>query len=976
MPLVRSQRVFCTLVGCVALCAASQARGQIPEEALEESSSDDRPAAIGRIARHFDFEERSFNAFEVPLYWFRAQHDPEVRQRERFPIANLGRLDYAAPAASGFGSVRLDTSGGSTSLRLEPGVVPVFPSVQYAVGAMVRVEGLVHARPRIVARLVDVDGEPIAGTSVSRVLEPPLGGWPEGFMPVLLKLAQAPDHAISIQVDLELVQPREFEGSEQADFELWHEDFGGSVWFDDVVVVQLPTARLAMARPSNVFMAEESPEILATIRDLSGDAMSVDLYVRDIDGMTVAHRQERFGMGTRELRWRPPLPALGWYEAELVVSVGQTPMLRLSERFVWLPSARASMSAAATSDNMAPDRPAILALADRRRLGLVLPDPSDNAASSTSGEIVERSGARSLLAQAVAPVTGAAAPADLSERWSALAREITGLRSRLGVDTTVLLTLADDPADTGHVSSGDQAFEILDSGSVWDEVLVGLIDRLAESVERWHVGPLGTDALAGTAANTGRLEAITRRLHRLAPDPIVGVPWSGLFDPAQAPLPTTGRRWSLTVEAPPGVNGTWIAEASARLAEMIEAGTIAEATIVVHPLDAEVFGRRASVGVLAEQVLAFWDGLALEAAPAGLDIPQTPLRLALAGAWDWSDPKTFNSPSMSPSMAAWRGLSDRLAGMRRMYEFETIDGVRATLYEPVLERTDGSGGLLVLRPAKGLSSQRFELYLGEDAVRVVDVFGNAGSLEPVEVPEAFVPTPRLVHRIELGDLPVFVENVDTDLLMFIASLRLEPDLLPAIDIEHQSALVMRNPWSGVTSVRARVVSPGGFGGRPVAERSWEISPRLTDVLLEGGQERRTPMNIRFRRSEPAGRKSLGLELDIRGENSARRVRVDVPFRIGLEYLDVTATARRSADGVVVTAEVRNLGDRPVTLEATAIAPGVGRQRAAVPQLAVGSTARRELLLRGASLADGAGRIILAIEDVDVGARLNYQVDVP
>ena len=567
-------------------------------------------------------------------------------------------------------------------------------------------------------------------------------------------------------------------------------------------------------------------------------------------------------------------------------------------------------------------------------------------------------------------------PAALSARWADLAEQITSMQTRLGAQASIMLTVSESARDTGHTSPGDQAFAVLETSEIWDNTLVGLIDRLAEGVSRWHVGPLGTDALAGTPANAKRLATIATRIDRLAPDPRVGVPWPGQFDPAQVPLPPTERRWGLTAQAQPDASGEWVAEVAERMNAMLDRGDIAEGTLVLQPLDPLMYGRRAAVGALCDQVLAFWDALPTPEIPPGLEYPLAPLRLVLRDAWDWDEQHEARGPEIAATLTAWRGLGDRLVGLRRIYEFETIDGVRATVYEPILPRTDGSGGLLVLRPAKGLRSQRFELYLGEDPVRVFDAFGNARNIEPIEVPEEFVPTPRLVHRIELGDLPVFVENIDTDLLMFIASLRLEPELLPAIDIEHPAALVMRNPWPGVTSVRARVVSPGGFAGQAVSERSWEIAPRLMDLLLEGGQERRTPLNIRFKRSEPAGRKSLGLEIDLRGENSARRIRVDVPFRIGLDYLDVTATARRAEGGVLVTAEVRNLGQRPVTLETTAIAPGVGRQRAIIPQLAPGTTARRELLLRGASLTSGAERIILAIEDVDVGARLNYQVDVP
>lgn len=956
--------------------SAWPALGQIPEDLSDPSAEVNRPSSIGRIVRHFDFEERGFNSLDVPLYWIRAQHDPEVRERRGFPITNLGRLDYEALTSSGFGSVRLDTAGGSTSMRLDPGVVPVFPSVQYAVGAMVRVEGLEHARPRLVARLLDENGHPIVGAESTAVIESGSDGWGGSYMPVLLKLSPAPAEAVSLQIDLELAQSRQRGGGGPEAYELWQEDYSGSVWFDDVIVVQLPTATLASGRESNVFLAGETPELRATVRDLSGDPIEIDLFVRDLDGTVVARRSEHFGMGAREYRWEPDLPLFGWYEAELVVRVGKTPMLRLREQFVWLPAMGPAMMAAASEDRAVPDRVALAGLADRRRLGLVLPDSAGVGMPALAGEILERSGSRSLLATVAVPAEPSEVAQPAKPEWSELARQVTTMRTRMGVETTLVLEVGHDSTDPSHTSGGDRAFLAFENGDLWDEYLVGMIDRLAEGVSRWHVGPLGSDALAVTPENVARLESIAARLDRLAPDPTVGVPWWGAFDPTGARLPAIGeesRLWALTVRAPAGADARWVGEVAGRLKSMMDAGRVAEGIILLGPVDDSLHSRRAIVARLAEQMLAFWDALPPIPATDNFEVPAAPLRLGLAEAFEWN--KGTAHPDMTAQLAAWRGIGDRMAGLRRIYGFESIDGIAASVYEPAVARVDGSGGLLVLRPPTTPGVDHFELYLGESSVKVYDVFGNVTEIEATEVPEAFAPTPRLVHRIPIGDLPVFVEGIDTDLLMFISSLRLEPDLLAAIDVEHEAALVMRNPWPGVTSVRARIVSPGGFGGLPVSERSWEIAPRLTDLLLEGGQERRTPINIRFRRSEPAGRKSLGLELDIRGENSARRVRVDVPFRIGLDYLDVTASARRTGDGVLVLAEVRNLGQRPVTLEATAIAPGVGRQRAVIAQLAPGSTARRELLLRGVSVAD-AKRVLLAVEDVDVGARLNYQVDVP
>lgn len=971
----------CVLMALVAVLAPVAALfAQIPEDAGDEAAVVARPTSAGRVVRHFDFEERGFNAFDVPLYWIRAQNDPEVRVRPGFPISNLARLDYAAAAASGIGSVRLDTSGGSTSLRLESGVVTVFPSVEYAVGAMVRVDGLEHARPRLAARLLDQDGRVLAETETSQIVARPEDGWAGSYVPVLLTLPPAPDSSVSLQIDLELVQPAELHGEADTKLEIWQEDYQGSVWFDDVVVVQLPSASLRTSSASNAFEADQAPEIRATIRDLSGDPLEIRLEVVDLDDRVVASRLERFGMGSREFAWQPDLPGLGWYEARLIVSVGSTPMLRLTQRFVWLPRADGLVSGVAAEPSVTADPLALFQLSDRRRLAIVLPSVGAEEQAvmqpAWTDDLLERSGSRSFFVPVALPRTkmeDSDSRARIIDRWTALAHRISAQLARLNAQATIVLRAVDGEASDSLQSVGDRSLNELQDSELWDGLLVALVDRLAEAVNRWHVGPIGTDVLAATPDAPDALGAISDRLDRLSPNPIVGLPWSGAFDPRQAMLPLTDQRWSLAVQKPMHADRQWTADVARALTEMIDSGTLAEATILVNPLDTHAYGRREAVKGLVQQMLAVWETLPAAPTPIDTQVPASPLRLALRDAW--AHKAGEDSPQVSPVLAAWRGVSDRLVGMRKIYDFQTPSGIRATLYEPIVRRSSDVGGLLVLEPAPGTQSSTFEQFLGEDRVRVYDVFGNVSTVEAEEFGAQERETPRIAHRVPLGDLPVFVEGVDTNLLMFIASIRLEPELLEAIDVEHQVALVVGNPWPGVTSVRSRVVSPGGFGGQPVSERAWEIAPRLSDLLIEAGQEQRTPMGIRFRRSEPAGRKYLGLDLFIRGENATRRVHVDVPFRIGLTYLDVIATARRTNDGVLVLVEARNLADRPLTLEATAIAPGTARRRATVPQLVPGATARRELLLRGADLAD-AGRIILSVEDIDTGARLNYQVDVP
>jgi len=976
----------------VVLAAGGTCAAQVPEGRPEQSQQVRRPASISRIVRHFDFEERAINPLDVPLYWYRAQHDPAVRQRPRYPIYNLGELDYQSPAATGAGSVRLDTQGGSVSLRLQEGVVQVFPSVRYAVGAMVRTEGIEQARPRLVARLLDADGATIDGTEREAV-GPPTGPG-EGFAPVLLELAEAPPNAVSLQIDLELAQPRELRPGERPEYALLREDFSGTVWFDDVVVAQLPTAQLRTLSPTNTFPAHRAPTLLATVRDLSGDPLHAELVVRDLDGRRVAHRAQTLEMGTTELSWTPRLPALGWYEASLTLRVGDTPMLRSATTFVWLPP----------DDDKQPAPPATDArpvgggegrtrAGGRGGLGLVAP-PTPAAGLGLLPELVSRAGAGELVLPVPEPVLDGG-----GEVWLERARAVLPLLDRAAVRTTAVIAPTPDSGSASRISPGDLALIELDDQGLWDSAMTAIADTLGDLVDRWHIGPLGSLSLVRAGENDQRLARIASRLRRLMPSAGVVLPWDGAFAPRTAPLERAGGVVGLVARVPELAPEAMVARVASTLGGLspLPDGERPEATLLVRPLDQRLFTRRAGVAHLADQMLALWTSPNDTPQPGEPQGPLTPRAgLALLGGWTWHAPAdqaqisgTATDPAHNggtgpvgprpmptPALAAFRSIGDRLAGVRFVRECPMGDGVRCLVFEPIVERADGSGGLLVLRAESGGRGEHaFELYLGEGAITAYDVFGNATPVPLEQAGGATAQATRPVHRVRVGDLPVFVENVDTDLLLFLASLRLEPDLLPAVDVEHEAALRLTNRWPTTTAVRIRVVSPGGVGGRPVGERSCEITPRIADVLLEGGQTQRTPLGIRFRRSELAGRKELGLELDLRGERTINRLRVSVPFTVGLPYLEVDANAQRVGPDVLVRVEVRNTGDRPLSLDLTALVPGRARQRAAIGQLAPGDALRRELLLRGVADAADDG-VVLSVEDVDVGARLNYAVDLP
>ncbi|MFY7895135.1 MAG: hypothetical protein ACOVP8_02795, partial [Phycisphaerales bacterium] len=117
-----------------------------------------RPTVAGRLARIFDFEEQQTNPGEVPQFWFRNQ-DAAQRPRPGFPGWNRAELVYNATLAhQGEGFVSLPTQGGSTSLLLESGVLPVFADTDYRIFAHIRTANLRDARAAIIARFIDAQG--------------------------------------------------------------------------------------------------------------------------------------------------------------------------------------------------------------------------------------------------------------------------------------------------------------------------------------------------------------------------------------------------------------------------------------------------------------------------------------------------------------------------------------------------------------------------------------------------------------------------------------------------------------------------------------------------------------------------------------------------------------------------------------------------------------------------------------------------
>src|SRR4051812_3240314 len=118
-----------------------------------------QPAAVNRVLRTFDFEERRLgNAEDLPMNWTKVEGSG-------LPHYVNGRLTTDR-ARSGKYSFRFARTGGPPVYRHDAGRIKVQPGAHYRVEGYVQTTVLDSARARLTAYVVDVDGVPLPGAIV------------------------------------------------------------------------------------------------------------------------------------------------------------------------------------------------------------------------------------------------------------------------------------------------------------------------------------------------------------------------------------------------------------------------------------------------------------------------------------------------------------------------------------------------------------------------------------------------------------------------------------------------------------------------------------------------------------------------------------------------------------------------------------------------------------------------------------------
>ncbi len=951
MVIVRTHNLFSAiiLVVAVGLAAAQDAQPEVTP------SGGVRPQSAHRIVKTFDFEEWLTNPLEVPAGWVRAQHDPLVpRNRPGFPIWNKPALDYDV-AARGDGSVRLPTKGGSTSLRLNPGVIPIFPLGRYSITANVRSEGLVSSRPRLVVRALDGTGAPIAGSERTSIADTVDGEWKT----LTVNLPGIFADAAYLQIDLEVVQPREFHTETLPGHHIWAEDFEGSAWFDDVVVMQVPQLHLQTTSALNIVAKPAAPVLAAALRDLAAQEITATIRVYNALRELVDAMQRQIVTGRSAWEWQPTLQKLGWYRAVIdIAAEGRIISTEVCD-FVWIDEPNLDEQHlesgplfAGTQTNAAgwAQHPFMI------ELRTLLPATPDELAQTLS-----------ILG--VSSVTLPVWESDITT--AGFANRVGRLRLMLskmreaGISTRLALTVVPhELATILSLGSEDVIDTLAFDSTTWEPYLLNALIRLGSTSATWQLGSSGsTDAFA-RADIAGDIATTRAILASSVPGIELAIGWRADLSPAAARASGAD---SVRIELP-----AWMTNmpTNTSLAPWFEGeGSLAE--FVLEPLEDTRYTQRDIAADLARRTAQLWAQATRDSATD--DAPPR-FTVAIADPWQIVQNET-RTAQPTVTAAAWRALSDRLKGRVLAVDWPIAQGVRCLVFTAPLD-DPGRGGLIVAwREGATLDDSTLVAMLGNEPVTVFDLFGNSRPLEPTSSADGA----RLEHHLALTPEPVFVEGINTDLVMFLASIAIDPPAIKSTFGEHEHEVVLHNPWDVPIAGRMIITHPGGFSTATQSrDRSWEITPRSMSFSLAAGESLRVPVLISFSRAIEAGIKQFVFDVQLVADEDYGWVRTRAHAELVWNEVQLDLTYRIATGGndLIVEATVTNTGDTPRALDAIAFAPGMPRSRASIGTLEPGqSVVRRFAFPEGITLLAGK-RVLVSVSEPSGPGRLTKGIDVP
>ncbi len=919
-----------------------------------------RPVAAGRVVANFTFEEQKTNPGDIPQNWYRGQDDPQGIRRDRFPYWNGAKLSYVSEGGEAFnsdGSVELPSRGGNTSLILEAGVIPVFADADYVVNVRVMTRHISSARAFIIARLLDARGKPLPIAEFRSDAIISEGTW----KPITVGVPGGVAGSTFLQLELQVLQAKEFAENPMGNLQIWKEDLGGSAFFDDITVMQPPRVEIHTESPTNILKGDKPASLFVNVRDLTGEALNAHVELIDHTGKLLDSTNFRVDSGLINNEWKPKLAGFGWYRAKLDVLAGNRRVGGSYTDFVYI-EPRTDLgdeSSGALSQDSASSVAAIKE--DRTAFGIVTGEV-DTESLALLPEAASRLDARHfalpVLYPDLTPLTQPRHTAALIDALSLLLAEGHILQLCVGPVPTQL-------APALHLSARDGWALGQANPAAWTPLIAPIMDRFGQRIDTWQFGryfdTFGVDA--SPALVTEALKA-RKQLASLVSGARVIIPLDMSAHLLTGPLPANVATMAL---ADPHLTRD-------QLGSFMRAATDAHDTIappdalVISRLPEEGFSRADAAAECAKRMVEYWRLSHSSDMSAIRDV-----RLDLEQPWHLEH---FREPRLSPTVevAAWTSTIERLAGRRITGTFPAAKGVVCMVLSPATDTAADRGGALVLWNESCLPALAvLQAPLGGSGIRVVDVFGNA--------------TPATFVRNELGEeevrvtatsSPVFIEGIDINLARFIAGIKISPTLLECNNSRHELELTIENPWrTGITGTLT-LLRPGG-GDISSREKGWRVAPRSFNLSAAAGETLRIPFAVSFSPAEEMGPRDFVFTAKLAAEKAYKPVLITRQLEIGLSDLALELTSSvvgAKNNDLIIEATIANRGKLKRTLAITTYAPDMPRSKATISELAPGTqTQRRFSFAQSYELIRGK-RVVVTVGDAGSEAQLTRSILIP
>ncbi len=834
------------ILGVLLLAAADPVEGA---PVASQPAVMERPAIAGRrIIKHFDFNEQPLgNYTSLPMFWRR-------HGAPGFPMFLEGRFDREEGRASA-PAFRLDLDGGSVGYHYEGRDIAVRTSSDYLVVAWIRTEGLETARAYVTACFLDRKGIRIEGTERRSTVVG--GSGKTDWTPVTIALPGSIANSRYIGVSLWLTQSYVWDESTRPPRHVEREDVKGTAWFDDITAYRLPRVTLRTASAGNVFTGHETVELRSEVSDPDGLGLSGRLVIRDADGQVIDDRPAPIGTGEsggmQKSTYRLPP---GLYEAELLVTSGETVLVRRHLRFVRL------------------EAPIRVPQSSGGRFGLILENTS-GAALAGQSELLRTLGFQHVkipvwCAQRAGMGDPQATPSGREPSGAVLDRYLQAIidagAEPVGVLVNDQRALANDPGrkvrSLADIMSEDPR--------TWKPLIAGLWSRYAGLIHVWQIGAdgdasIGLDPRLPSLVSTLRREmgplvgravlaAVGDTYH--APDAGLGADFESILIPGQT-----------SPDVLPGQVGPVAGPQRER------------AWLTVEPLADAGYPRIARLSDFARRLV--------EAAF------QNTRAVFVAAPWEVEADLLGCDIRAREDLIVLRTVADLLGGTTPVSRMN-LDGQAHCL---VFDR-NGMAVVFAWDAYAPPEGRAYLLPLGDSASQV-DLWDRRTALEEV----------GSHRRVRIGPVPTFLIDTPTWLTEFRRQVRVDPCVFEASFDSHQQSVCFRNTFHQPISGMLHVEGPP----------DWDIRPNRMSFVLQPGEEFRQAISLRFPLNAESGLTPLAAEFSLDADRRYDFI-VPAWFELGLRDVDVDTYVYRTGSRVIVRQTMSNRTDAAVSFEGYVIAP--------------------------------------------------------